>query len=193
MRKRTVLTVGVVTVVGVALVLASLAVAQSGNRNFDANRMSGKFEVPLVSTNAKGSLDARLQNTTPPTISYTLRFENLEGNVTQAHIHFGQKFATGGIMIWLCGTASNPGPAGTPACVQPGHTAQTGVVTGTIDAGDVILLATQAIPAGAFDEAVAALRSGNTYANVHSTVAGPGEIRAQIGGGGGDDDDDDDD
>jgi CHRD domain len=192
MRRRTVLVVGVATVLGATLVLASLAIAQSGQRNFDANRMAGKFEVPLVSTNATGSLDARLQDTTPPTITYTLRFNNLEGNVTQAHIHFGQKFAAGGIMIWLCGTASNPGPAGTPSCNQPGP--NSGTVTGTIDAADVQLLATQAIPAGAFDEAVAALRSGNTYANVHSTVAGPGEIRAQIGrGGGGDDDDDDDD
>jgi CHRD domain len=190
MRKRTVLTVGVVTVVGAALVLASFAIAQSGNRNFDAKRMAGKFEVPLVSTNAKGSLEARLQNTTPPTISYTLRFENLEGNVTQSHIHFGQKFTTGGIMIWLCGTVTNPGPAGTPSCNQPGP--NSGTVTGTIDAADVVAPANQGIPAGAFDEAVAALRSGNTYANVHSSIAGPGEIRAQIGGGGGGNDDDDD-
>jgi hypothetical protein len=190
MRKRTVLTAGVLAVLGTALVLSSLAIAQSGNRNFDAKRMTGTFEVPLVSTNARGSLEARLQNTTPPTINYTLTFQNLEGNVTQSHIHFGQRFTTGGIMIWLCGTASNPGPAGTPSCNQPGP--NSGTITGTIDAADIVAPPNQGIPAGAFDEAVAALRSGNTYANVHSSIALPGEIRAQIRGGGGDDDDDDD-
>jgi CHRD domain len=183
MRKRTVLTAAVVAALGVALGLASLAVADSGDRNFDANHLAGKFEVPLVSTNASGSLEARLQDTTPQTISYRLTFQNLEGNVTQAHIHFGQRFTNGGIFIWLCGTASNPGPAGTPSCNQPGP--NSGTVTGTIDAGDIVAPANQGIPAGAFDEAVDALRSGNTYANVHSSIALPGEIRAQIPGGGG--------
>jgi len=191
MRKRTVLTVGVVTVVGAALVLASLAIAQSGSRNFDANRMRGVFEVPLVSTNATGSLDARLQNTTPPTITYTLNYRNLEGNITQAHIHFGQRFTTGGIFIWLCGTATNPGPDGTPPCVQGTNTTQTGTVTGTIEPGDIVAPLNQGLVAGApgFDEAVAALRSGNSYANIHSSIAIPGEVRGQIGGGGDDDDD----
>ena len=109
--------------------------------------------------------------------------------MTQAHIHFGQKFTSGGIMIWLCQTGQLAAPAGTPACVQPPpNTATTGVVTGTIDAGDIVAPPNQGIPAGAFDEALAALRSGDTYANVHSSIAGPGEIRAQIGGGGDDDD-----
>ena len=60
----------------------------------------------------------------------------LQANVTQSHIHFAQRNVNGGIVVWLCGTATNPGPAGTQTCPQ------SGTITGTIHAGDAA--ATQA-------------------------------------------------
>jgi len=60
-------------------------------------------------------------------------------------------------------------------------------VTGVIDAADVIGPAGQGIAPGEFNELVRAIRSGNTYANVHTNMYPGGEIRGQIRG---DDNDD---
>ena len=108
---------------------------------------------------------------------YELSYSGLEGPVTQAHIHVGQAFAAGGITIWFC--ANNPpittAPAGTQACPDAPAT-----ITGTITAADVVGPAGQAVPAGSFADAIRAIRSGNAYANVHSTSAPGGEVRGQI-------------
>ena len=48
-------------------------------------------------------------------IAYRLSYSALTGNVTQAHIHFGQAAVNGGISAFLCSNLGN-GPAGTQAC-----------------------------------------------------------------------------
>jgi hypothetical protein len=53
-------------------------------------------------------------------------------------------------------------------------------VTGTITPADVIGPANQGIGPGEFDEFVAAIRAGVTYANVHTGSFPAGEIRGQI-------------
>jgi hypothetical protein len=185
------------TVAGALMVgaLASFAVADSGNRNFDANRLLGAFEVPAISTTGRGSFEARLQNDT--TVSYTLRWSGLQAAPTQAHIHFGQKDVNGGISVWLCEGAM-PAPASvaddTPACPASGSAPFSGSVTDTFDASEVVGPAGQGITGATqaeFEELLAAIRAGLTYANVHSATFGGGEIRGQIGRGGGGDDDDD--
>jgi hypothetical protein len=101
--------------------------------------------------------------------------------VTQAHIHFGAVGISGGISAWLCGTVSNPGPTGTPACVGDTPTDLTsGEASGEIAAAQVIGPAGQGIAAGEFAELLAAIRAGATYANVHSTGRAGGEIRGPI-------------
>jgi hypothetical protein len=201
MARRTSLFV-VLAVTGAILVgiLASLAVAQSGNRNFSGERMRGVFEIPAVSTTARGSFEATLDNDTD-TVSYRLEFSGLQtvtGSstpaVTQAHIHFAQPFANGGITVWLCETAASPAPAAvaaaTPDCGGP----TAGTITDSFNAAEVLATGnppgSQGISAGEFDELIAAMRAGLTYANVHSTGSPGGEIRAQIRRGGGGDDDD---
>jgi hypothetical protein len=183
-------------------ILASLAVAQSGNPNFSAERMRGVFEIPAVSTTARGNFEARLDSNTD-TVSYRLEFSGLQtvtGSppttpaVTQAHIHFAQSFANGGITVWLCETATTPAPAAvaaaTPDCGGP----TAGTITDSFNAAEVLATGnppgSQGISAGEFDELLAAMREGLTYANVHSTGSLGGEIRAQIRRGGGGDDDD---
>jgi hypothetical protein len=136
-----------------------------------------------VSTEATGKFTARIDDVAK-TIDYELSYSNLDpqGTVTQAHIHFGQPHTVGGIVVWLCQTAGTPHPtpdlgAVTPICPP------SGTVTGTIRPEDVLAVTGQGIAAGDFDELVRAIRAGATYANVHSTVFRPGEIRGQIGHG----------
>jgi CHRD domain len=164
-------------------VIASIGAADSGKRNFKAQRLSADFEVPAVSSNARGSFEATLQSNN--TLTYELTYSGLESAVTQAHIHFAQTFASGGISVWLCETAGVQSPAASFTTLCPAS----GTVTGTIAATDVLGPGGQGISAGEFSALLEAMRAGFTYANVHSASIPGGEIRGQIGGGGGGDDD----
>jgi len=133
-----------------------------------------------VSTGASGKFKATIDDN-GKMIHYELSYEALESNVTQAHIHFGQRHTVGGIVVWLCQTAGTPAPAVvsalTPTCPQAG------VVTGTITPVQVLAVAGQGIAAEEFEELVRAIRAGAAYANVHTATFGPGEIRGQLGRG----------
>jgi hypothetical protein len=142
----------------------------------------GYEEVPAVSSTGSGRFKAKL-NEDGVSFDYELSYQGLEGNVTQSHIHFAQKSVNGGISIWLCETATNPSPsASTPACANPLDPldTQSGVVTGTITAAEVIGPGGQGIAAGEFAEIFKAMRNGIAYANVHSSRNTGGEIRGQI-------------
>ncbi len=136
-----------------------------------------------VSTAARGSFQATIHETAQ-LIDYKLTYEGLEADVTQSHIHFGQPRTVGGIVVWLCQTAGTPAPAAvaavTPTCPQEAPARNP--VTGTIGPGQVLTVTGQGIAAGEFNELVRAIRAGATYANVHSTLFPPGEIRGPIGG-----------
>jgi len=87
----------------------------------------------------------------------------------------------GGIVIWLCQTATNPAPAAvaaiTPVCPL------SGTVTGHVTAANVLQAntpPTQQILAGELADVIAAIRAGVAYANVHTTLSPGGEIRGQI-------------
>lgn len=170
MRRRSVL-VAVALVVG-ALLVASLAVAAGGKKNLKAGDLIGYEENPDISTVATGSFKATLDDDAQ-TIEYELSYSGLEGTVQQAHIHFAKRAVNGGITLFLCSNLGN-GPAGTPACPQ------SGTVSRTVGAAEVLAPGTQGIEAGNFAELAEAMRAGSTYANVHSTKWPGGEIRAQI-------------
>ena len=133
-----------------------------------------------VSTTASGKFVAEIDEQND-IIHYKLSYKNLEGNVTQGHIHFGQRHTVGGIVVWLCQTAGTPAPATvaalTPFCPEP-----EGTVEGTITPAQVLAQTLQGIAAGEFGELVRAMRAGATYANVHSSLFPPGEIRGHIPG-----------
>ena len=107
-------------------------------------------------------------------------YGQLEGDVTQAHIHLGREATTGGISAFLCFTNQPTAPAGTPTCPGP----REGTVRGTIEPTDVIGPSGQGINPGDYDKLLRAIRAGATYANVHSTKYPGGEIRAQLERGG---------
>jgi CHRD domain len=168
-----------VAVVAIASVVATAAIAGGGREVRE--KLTGLEEVPVVLTGAEGKFKAKIFR---DRIDYELRYEDLEGDVLQAHIHIGQRLANGGISAFLCTNLDN-GPEGveTPACPPDPAT-----VKGTITEEDVVGPAAQGIAPGEFDELVEAIKDGWTYANVHSSLAPTGEIRGQL-----EDDRDDDD
>jgi hypothetical protein len=148
----------------------ALSMAQE---TFHAN-LVGFSETPAISTAASGTFQATI-SADDTSITYELTYDGLEAAVTQSHIHFGQFFVTGGISVFLCQTAGSPDPSGlAPACPQ------SGTVTGTITEKNVIGPAVQGIEAGEFAELLTAIRSGISYANVHSAKFPSGEIRGQL-------------
>jgi hypothetical protein len=175
MRKVT-LYVATIGVLLVAFGAGSYALADGGKRHVTADDpMTGYLETPAVSSVASGEFEATI-NDSADTIMYELSYRDLEGTVTQSHIHFGQRSVLGGISAWLCETATNPSPsASTPTCPAPG-----GTVTGTITPAEVVGPTGQGIAPGEFEELVAAIRAGRAYANVHSSKFPGGEIRGQI-------------
>jgi CHRD domain len=141
-----------------------------------------KQEVPSVSSEARGRFKATIDQANQ-TISYEVSYEGLEGNVTQSHIHVGQRAVNGGISVFLCGTADFQPPEGFPA--PPTCPASPATVTGVITPANIIGPMGQGIdPTTAtvnqFDELIDMLRRGLTYANVHSERFGGGEVRGQI-------------
>jgi hypothetical protein len=147
------------------------------NRTLKAD-LSGFNEAPsTLSTAAKGSFRAVLHNDETE-IRYRLDYRGLEGTVTQAHIHLGAHHQTGGISVWLCGTAALPGPLGTPLCGPGGEDGPE--AEGILTMASVIGPSGQGIAAGEFQELVRAIKAGVTYVNVHSSLYPPGEIRGQI-------------
>jgi CHRD domain len=177
------------------LLLAGSAPAFAGDhgngndrdKNFEA-RLSGYHEVHFIaaptpalrgaiSTGASGRFKASIDDRAS-VIHYEISYSGLEAPVTQSHIHFGQRHTVGGIVVWLCQTAGTPAPA-TVAGVTP-MCPESGTVTGTITPAQVLTVTGQGIDAGQFEELVAAIRAGATYANVHSQLFAPGEIRGQV-------------
>jgi hypothetical protein len=171
-------------VAALAAVAAAGTVAVAGGGDSIREELTGYEETLVaVSTTGNGSFRASIDERQQE-ISYRLRYADLEGTVSQAHIHFGARAQSGGISVFLCTNMGN-GPAGTQECPTP-----SGSVSGTIRPADVIGPAAQGITAGQFAELVNAIRAGVTYVNVHSSLYPGGEIRAQLEG---DDDDDRDD
>ena len=164
-----------------ALAVAGTAALAGGPSQLRAF-LHGYEEVPSVSTVADGSFRATVGPSINGALAYRLTYSGLEGSVTQAHIHFGQRGVNGGISVWLCGNATGPGV--TPAIIPPTGTqpcpATSGTVEGTIRASDVVGPAAQGIAPGELDELMRAIRAGVTYANVHSTKFPGGEIRGQV-------------
>ena len=175
---------------GTSLLLGANAVAAGpddkgkGHDNIKGH-LKGFEEAPVTVTDAAGTLELDI-NEAAGTIAYELSYESLEGNVTQSHIHIGQKNVSGGISIWLCQTPAAPAPAtppgnptiaaNTPQCPGP----HSGTVSGTVAAINVIGPAGQGVPVGAFADVITAIPAGKAYGNVHSTSAPGGEIRGQL-------------
>lgn len=166
----------VTSIAVITLVSASAIVLGQGFKKI-SEILTGYEETPsAVSTTGNGTFNARISND-ESRVDWELTYNDLEGAVQQAHIHFGQKSVTGPISVFLCTNLGN-GPAGTQPCPAP-----PAKISGSFTAADVTNLANErGISAGELDELIAAMRAGATYVNVHSTRWPGGEIRSQIDG-----------
>ncbi len=162
---------------------ASIAMADHGGKKNDRNG-AAQLSAHLISYNETPSLNspghAELTATmTADSITFTLTYADLTGPPTQSHIHIGQKGVAGGVSIFFCG----PGPAGTPPCPA----SNSGTVTGTRTAADVIGPVAQGFNPGDLASVEKAILAGFSYANIHTARFPAGEIRGQIRAGGDDD------
>src|SRR5688500_9533828 len=151
------------------LLLLPLSAPDAQNRNFKAT-LVGFQEVPAP-TAAGGQFQARISDD-GAAIHYQLSYRALEGAVSMAHIHLGQKSVNGGIAVWLC---SNLGTPGVQPCPTPPAT-----ISGIVMAADVVGPAGQSVAAGEFAELVRAIRSCVAYVNVHTSLHPGGDISSQL-------------
>ena len=149
----------------IVLPLTALIVTMAGNaaqpKSFIAS-LSGSQHIPPVNTRATGQFNAQV-NADGTSLSFELAVFNIEG-VSAAHIH--------------CAPAFTNGP--------PGVTLFNGPTTGIVN----VTLAEATIMFPDFRngcswtnvaDVVAAMESGDTYVNVHTTEFRSGEIRGQVG------------
>jgi len=180
MKSRLILISAVAGAVAVSAGLGIHAYANRGNPDLRAS-LRGLNEVPPTTSQASASLRASLDETAQ-TITFTIDYQNLTANPAVAHIHFGPTKVNGGVMVFFCGGG---GQAPCPA-------ATSGTITGTITAASVVGPAGQGIAVGDFADVVRAIRTGNSYANIHTATFPGGEVRGLVRANGfGDDGDDD--
>ena len=144
------------------LLVAVLAPGALATRNVDFfASMSPRQEVGEVNApKAHGFAAFRVDGNV---LHYRVTVSNLTGPATQTHIHGpAERGVNASISIWLCGTATNPGPAGTPLCSSA---TDGGLVQGSIEITT---------------EQLAMIDAGLAYVNVHTALHPSGEIRGQI-------------
>jgi hypothetical protein len=179
MRKVAIVAFVAIGVLGVGAVATAHDDDGSGH---NGARLNGYQEVTSISTTGFGSFHIKFNKN--DTADYVLSYRGIETPVTQSHIHFAQRAANGPITVWLCDgdPAAAPNPPGPPAQTPPVCPPNTGgTVKGTLTPNDIILgNPDRGIEAANWAEFKAAVKVGHTYANVHSTKFGGGEIRGQI-------------
>jgi len=149
--------------------------ASARDRHFRAT-LNTFEETPAIVGTGTGHLRLTLHD--DGTMDFELTFSGLTGPASAAHIHIGQRAVAGAVTIFFCGGG------GRPDC--PGDS---GTITGTITAADVLPVPAQGIAAGDLDAVLRGIRKGVTYANMHTAAHGGGEIRGQITTSGGHEDD----
>lgn len=145
-----------------ALLLVAVVVPVSAAPGFDyLAPLSGAQEVAAVDAPGAGGF-ARF-TVDGNVLHYQVTVRNLTGSATQAHIHGpADRGANASISIWLCGTTGFDGPAGTPVCSP--------TTDGLLVQGSVTVTSEQ----------LAMLDAKLGYANVHTAMHPPGEVRGQL-------------
>lgn len=140
--------------------------------------LEGGQENPAVTSAAEGLARLTVPAGSPTSFDYLFNVDPLPATaITQAHIHVGGTGTNGPIIFFLCTNLGNA-PAGVvvPPCTPVNGSLS---VSGTLD--NAALQARPEAGITTFADAIAAIRGGNAYVNVHTTANPGGEIRGQIG------------
>ena len=106
-----------IAIAGGAIVLAQSATAQNSTKSIWA-RLIGLQEVPVVLTPGRAWFRADI-SADEESIEWTLTYEQLQADVTQAHLHIGQPLANGGISVWMCANPTTTPPIPRPEIPVP--------------------------------------------------------------------------
>jgi hypothetical protein len=146
----------IVAILGLlALALPSTALAVDPTQPAYGGPLTGAQEVPAVTTTASGQGTAVI-SADGSTITYIITYSGLSGTVNASHIHTGAAGVAGPVILPI-----TPGPS---------------PMTGTLTAANFVA----AGGITSFAQAVAGIRAGATYFNLHTTANPGGEIRGQI-------------
>jgi len=141
--------------IGLLAITAPVALAADPPRPAFGGPLDGAQEVPPVVTAASGEATVVISPDNS-TIWYVVEYSGLSGAALAAHIHTGAAGVVGGVILPLTVSASP--------------------MVGTLTAAN--FTASGAITT--FAEAVAAIKAGATYVNVHTAANPGGEIRGQV-------------
>jgi predicted lipoprotein with Yx(FWY)xxD motif len=144
----------IVAVLGLMAVPSSVAAVDPTQPAY-GGPLTGAQENPAVATSATGQGTVVI-SADGSTITYIVTYSGLSGTLNAAHIHTGAAGSNGGVILPL---VAGPSP-----------------MTGTLTAAN--FSASGAVTT--FAQAVAAIRAGTTYFNLHTTANPGGEIRGQI-------------
>jgi len=125
--------------------------------------LSGANEVPAVSSSAAGSCGFQLEGSQ---VRYSLEVHGITG-VVGAHIHLAPAGVNGPIRVVLYPFPGGPNFSSTATGAVDGV-----LMSGTFDATHLTGIT--------LDGLVTAMRSGQTYCNVHTSAHPGGEARGQI-------------
>src|SRR5919106_4717824 len=148
----------IIPIIGSVLAISFVQQQALGQQVFTAE-LSGDNELPLVNTEAKGTITIQGNN---QSLNYQLALSDMT-NVTGAHIHFGNEDENGKVVVSLLKSDS---PAGL----------EVESVGGNFTAEDVQGPLAE-LP---LEQLIGFMGNGSTYVNAHSTDLPLGEIRGQI-------------
>jgi CHRD domain len=169
----------------VVVCAGSLAIVSCGGDDDDdterrSGNLTGAQEVPPTTSSAAGTAAVNISED-GTRIDFTLNVSTtLATNIREGHIHISPPGVNGPIVLDFCTTNLVTPPVGVPlppTCPTPPFT-----LTGTLTAANLrpITPAIQAVGVNNFADAVAQIKNGNAYANVHTVAFPGGEIRAQL-------------
>jgi len=147
-----------------ALAVGGVALA-AGTLQYRAHPV-GEFEVPATGSSAEAVVKLKI-NPDRTSVRYDLKITEPITDVLMAHLHMAAPGVNGPIVVWLYPSAP---PAQLISGVTDGRLAS-GVITEANLTGPL---------AGNWEGFLAAIESGQIYANVHTLAHPGGEIRDQV-------------